>query len=116
MLAKRPMFALCGALVVLVLLGALFASGIIGRRFRAVGRGIDTIIADAGFGISEIHITGNRRTPYSQVLEVLGMQPGQSIFSADLWSAQNRLKQLEWIKSAKEHRSYPAAIYEQIVE
>ena len=44
--------------------------------------------ADAGFGISEIHITGNRRTPYSQVLEVLGMKPGQSIFSADLYTAQ----------------------------
>jgi len=44
--------------------------------------------------ISEIHITGNRRTPYRQVLEVLGMKPGQSIFSADLWSAQNRLARL----------------------
>jgi len=116
MLAKRPMFALCSALVILVLLGALFASGIIGRSFRAVGRGIDTIIADAGFGISEIHITGNRRTPYSQVLEVLGMQPGQSIFSADLWSAQNRLKHLDWISSAEVHRRYPDAIFVTIVE
>lgn len=116
LLLKRPMIALCAAVLVLVLLGALFASGIIGRGFRAVGRGIDMVVADAGFGISEIHITGNRHTPYSQVLAVLGMQPGQSIFSADLWSAQNRLNHLEWIASAEVHRRYPDAIFVTIVE
>ncbi|HWU55852.1 MAG TPA: cell division protein FtsQ/DivIB [Rhizomicrobium sp.] len=82
---RRPIIVMSGLLTVLVLLGALFASGVIGRGVRAVDRTIDTITADAGFGISEIHITGNRRTPYNQVLEVLAMKPGQSIFSADLW-------------------------------
>jgi cell division protein FtsQ len=113
---RRPMMALCGMLIVLVLLGALFASGVIGRSVHAVGRGIDTMTADAGFGISEIHITGNRRTPYKQVLEVLGMTPGQSIFSADLWSARERLSRLEWIASAELHRRYPDAIFVTLVE
>jgi len=113
---RRPMMVLCGALTVLVLLGALFASGVIGRSVRAVNRGIDTITADAGFGISEIHITGNRRTPYNQVLEVLGMKPGQSIFSADLWQARDRLAHLEWIASAEIHRRYPDAIFVTLVE
>jgi cell division protein FtsQ len=113
---RRPMMALCGALAILVLLGALFASGIIGRTYHAIGRGIDTLTADAGFGISEIHITGNRRTPYSQVLEVLGMRPGQSIFSADLWQARDRLAHLEWIASAEIHRRYPDAIFVNLVE
>jgi cell division septal protein FtsQ len=114
--ARRPMLALCGTLLILVLLGALFASGVIGRGFHAIGRAIDTVSADAGFGISEIHITGNRRTPYSQILEVLGMQPGQSIFSADLWSAQQKLSALEWIASAEIHRRYPDAIFVSLVE
>ena len=113
---RRPMMAMCGALTVLVLLGALFASGIIGRTYHAIGRGIDTITAEAGFGISEIHITGNRRTPYNQVLEVLGMRPGQSIFSADLWQARDRLAHLEWIASAEIHRRYPDAIFVTLVE
>jgi cell division protein FtsQ len=112
----RPMMAMCGLLLVLVLLGALFASGVIGRGYHAIGRGIDTITADAGFGISEIHITGNRRTPYRQVLEVLGMKPGQSIFSADLWRARGRLARLEWIASAEIHRRYPDAIFVTLVE
>jgi len=97
-------------------LGALFASGVIGRSVRAVNRTIDTVTADAGFGISEIHITGNRRTPYSQVLEVLAMKPGQSIFSADLWQARDRLAHLEWIASAEIHRRYPDAIFVTLVE
>jgi cell division protein FtsQ len=113
---KRPMFALCGIVLVLVLIAALFASGVIGRGFRAIGRGLDAVTADAGFGISEIHITGNRRTPYRQILEVLGMQPGQSIFAADLWSAQRRLASLDWIASAEIHRRYPDAIFVTLVE
>ena len=113
---RRPMMAMCGLLAVLVLLGALFASGVIGRSIRAVDRTIDAITADAGFGISEIHISGNRRTPYNQVLEVLGMKPGQSIFSADIWQSRNRLAHLEWIASAEIHRRYPDAIFVTLVE
>ena len=115
-LIKRPMVTLCAAVLVLVLIGVLLASGIIGRTVHGVGNGINMVVADAGFGISEIHITGNRRTPYNQVLEVLGMQPGESIFSADLWGAQNRLKHLDWIASAEVHRRYPDAIFVSLVE
>ena len=114
--ARRPMVMMVAALTVLVLLGALFASGVIGRTWRAIDRGIDAMAADAGFGISEIHIAGNRRTPYNQVLEVLGMQPGQSIFSADLYGAQGRLSHLDWIASAEVHRRYPDAIFVTLVE
>ncbi|HJT44035.1 MAG TPA: FtsQ-type POTRA domain-containing protein [Rhizomicrobium sp.] len=112
----RPMMAMCGLLLLLVLVAALFASGVIGRSVHAVGQAIDSGVADAGFGISEIHITGNRRTPYRQVLEVLGMKPGQSIFSADLWGARTRLSRLEWVASAEIHRRYPDAIFVNLVE
>jgi cell division protein FtsQ len=110
------MFALSLVVLLLVLIGALLASGVIGRSVRAMGRGVNAVTADAGFGISEIHITGNRRTPYSQVLEVLGMQPGQSIFSADLVGARQRLGALDWIASAEVHRRYPDAIFVTLVE
>ena len=116
LLVRRPIIALCSLLVILVLLAALLASGVIGRSVHAVGAGMAAITADAGFGISELHLTGHRRTPSRQVLEVLGMKPGQSIFSADLWSSQNRLARLEWISSAEIHRRYPDAIYVTLVE
>jgi cell division protein FtsQ len=113
---RRPMFALCAVLTVLVLIGALLASGVIGRTVRGINRAIDGTVADAGFGIAEIHINGNRRTPYNQVLEVLGMQPGQSIFSADLYGAQRRLSHLDWIASAEVHRRYPDAVFVTLIE
>jgi len=48
--------------------------------------------------------------------EVLAMKPGQSIFSADLWSARERLSRLDWIASAELHRRYPDAIFVTLVE
>jgi cell division protein FtsQ len=113
---RRPMLLLMGVVALLVLLGALLASGVIGRTVRGINHSVGAAVANAGFGISEIHITGNRRTPYRQVLEVLAMQPGQSIFSADLWSAQGRLRHLDWIASAEVHRRYPDAIFVTLVE
>ncbi len=44
------------------------------------------------------------------------MQPGQSIFSADLFAARNKLARLEWIASAEVHRRYPDAIFVTLVE
>jgi len=113
---SRPMLMMSGAVVIFALLAALFVSGAIGRGIGAVNRAIDTVVADAGFGISEIHITGNSHTPYRQVLAVLGMQPGQSIFSADLTGARARLAHLDWIASAEVHRRYPDAIFVTLVE
>lgn len=115
-LIRRPIVTLCAVTLALVLVGALLASGVVGRAVHGIGNGINTIVADAGFGISEIHITGNRRTPYNSVLEALAMKPGESIFKADLWSAQGRLKHLDWIASAEVHRRYPDAIFVTLVE
>lgn len=113
---RRPIILLCGALTLLVLIGALLASGVIGRGVRAVNEATAAALSHAGFGISEIHITGNRRTPYKQILQVLAMQPGQSIFSADLPGARQRLAALDWIASAEVHRRYPDAIFVTLVE
>jgi cell division protein FtsQ len=112
----RPMLMLSATVFGLTLIAALFASGVIGRTINAVNGAIDTVVADAGFGISEIHIAGNRRTPYRQILAVLGMQPGQSIFSADLTGARARLAHLDWIASVDVHRRYPDAIFVTLVE
>jgi cell division protein FtsQ len=44
------------------------------------------------------------------------MQPGESIFSADLFAARNRLAHLDWVASAEVHRRYPDAIFVTLVE
>lgn len=115
-IATGPMALLSAGVLVLTLIAALFVSGAVGRAINAVNTAIATVVADAGFGISEIHITGNGRTPYRQVLAVLGMKPGQSIFSADLTGARARLAHLDWVASAEVHRRYPDAIFVTLVE
>lgn len=113
---RRPILILGAGILALVLFVALLASGIVGRGVRSVGNGVNVVMADAGFGISEIHITGNRRTPYKAIEEALAMKPGESIFAANLWDAQDRLRRLDWVASVEVHRRYPDAIFVTLVE
>jgi cell division protein FtsQ len=97
-------------------LGALLASGYIGRTIRAIERFNDQLIADAGFGIAEVRISGNSRTPPETIAAALGLAPGQSIFGADLGAARARLMALDWVADADVRRRYPDAITVHLVE
>jgi len=114
--ATRPMLTLTGGLVSFALIAALLAGGYVGRAAARIHNGFAVLIGDAGFGISEIHISGNRRTPDQGVIAALGMQPGQSIFGADLGAAYDRLSQLPWVASVDVMRRYPDAVFVSIVE
>jgi cell division protein FtsQ len=113
---RRPMLLLGAGLIVLALVAALFAGGYVGRAVKSVNATLDAFIADAGFGISEVHLAGNVRTPPETVLAVLGFQPGQSIFAADVQAARWKLKKLDWVAEADVQRRYPDAIYVRLVE
>jgi cell division protein FtsQ len=115
-LISRPMLLLGLSLTIFAVLAALLVSGVVGRGVRAFNRTLDAIAADAGFGISDIHITGTGRTPYASVIEALGMKPGESIFGANLTAAYQRLSHLPWVASVDVQRRYPDAIFVTIVE
>jgi cell division protein FtsQ len=114
--ASRPIMALCGGLLVFTLIAAVFAGGYFGRAQHGIRDGVSALVAEAGFGISDIHINGYRRTPYQSVIAALGMQPGQSIFAADLGDAYERLSRLPWVASVDVMRRYPDSIFVTIVE
>lgn len=113
---RHPILWMSMATLVVVLLAALFVSGAIGRTIHNVRRAGEGLAAEAGFGISEIHLTGNNRVPPETILAALGMQPGGSIFAADLPAARARIMALDWIASADVVRRYPDAIYVNVVE
>jgi len=113
---SRPMLALCASLAAFVVIVALFVGGYIGRSVRGVGRAVDGVIAEAGFGIEDIHIAGNHRTPGATIAAALGLSQGQSIFDADLRAARRRLLALDWISEAEVRRRYPASIEVRVVE
>jgi cell division protein FtsQ len=113
---RRPILMLTLGFVLFVLIAALFVGGYVSRAEAAVQRDFRALLADSGFGISEIHISGNNRTPPTAILAALGFAPGQSIFAADLGAARQRLLRLDWIASADVERRYPGAIFVNLVE
>jgi cell division protein FtsQ len=115
-LFRRPVLLMSLGLILLAAIAALFASGAVGRTIRGVNNVIDTVTADAGFGISEIHLAGNSRVPPETILAALNMQPGDSIFGADLVGARARVMALDWIQSADVVRRYPDAVFVTVVE
>jgi cell division protein FtsQ len=112
----RPMLALTGGLILLALLAALLVSGVAGRTLHGLRNSVSGVVSDAGFGVYEIRITGNRRVPTSTIFAALGLKPGQSIFFIDLPGARARIMALDWIASADVVRRYPDAISVAVVE
>jgi cell division protein FtsQ len=113
---KRPMFMLAVGLIGTALLAALFVGGYVGRTFSRVNGTVTALMDDAGFGISEVHLAGNRRVAPETILAALGFEPGQSIFNADIQAARQRLEKLDWVASAEVKRRYPDDISVRIVE
>ncbi len=111
---KRPMLAMSILLLVLALLAGLAISG--ARTFKGAKTVVSGVAADAGFGVYEIRITGNRRVPTSTIFAALSLKPGQSIFSVDLPSARARIMALDWIASADVVRRYPGAVTVTVLE
>lgn len=116
LIRRRPMFVVASGLIILTVVAALFAGGYVGRAINAVDRSVNTVVAEAGFGISEVHLAGNVRTPPETILAALGFEPGESIFNADLQTARARLMRLDWVADADVQRRYPDAISVRLVE
>jgi cell division protein FtsQ len=115
-LFRRPVLLMSLGLVLFAAIAALFVSGAVGRTIHGVGNSVDAMVAEAGFGISEIHLAGNNRVPPETILAALGMQPGESIFAAKLRDARARILALDWVASADVVRRYPDSIFVTIVE
>lgn len=113
---RRPIFLLGLAAIAFAFIAALVVSGAVARAVRQASDAANAVVADAGFGISEVHLAGNQRTPPETILAALGFKPGESIFGADLQSARARLMQLDWVADADVQRRYPDAISVRLVE
>ena len=112
----KPMLLVTLFTLLFALVAALLASGTVGRGLNAMRGASDSVVTHSGFGISEIHLAGNARVPPATILAALGLQPGQSIFDADLSAARSRILALDWIASADVVRRYPDAIFVTVVE
>jgi cell division protein FtsQ len=104
-------------------LGTLGAFGLLAI---AVGAGVsygghtDTVLDVAGsavgFGVSQVHLDGQRETSESAILAALGIGPDSSLLSVDAGEARARLVSLPWIEQATVRKTYPGTVYVQIRE
>ncbi len=113
---RRPMLSLTAILVGAAFLAALIIGGYVGRTINRLNSSFAALVDDAGFGISQVHLAGNRRVPPESILAALGFEPGQSIFAADIHAARARLEKLDWVASADVKRRYPDDISVRIIE
>ena len=113
---RRPMLVLTAGILAFTALAALFASGVIGRTVHRTDMAVSAVIADAGFGIAKVHLSGNTRTSQVTIMAALGFTPGQSIFGADLRAVRERLLGLPWVADAEVKRRYPDDISVRLVE
>jgi cell division protein FtsQ len=113
---RRPMLTLAICLIVSAFLAALFVGGYVSRGYSRASETFGALADDAGFGIAQVHLAGNRRVPPETILAALGFEPGQSIFSADIHAARARLEKIDWVASADVKRRYPDDISVRIVE
>ena len=107
---------ICTCLALIAIVAVLITGGYVARTGEASRKMIDAVMADAGFGISSIHIAGNHRTSPDDILAALGFAPGQSIFSADVQAARLHLLSLEWVADGRVRRQYPDLITVSVIE
>jgi len=113
---RRPAFLLTVGLLVMGGVIVLVAGGYVDRAIAKTDRTVGAVMADAGFGISAIPISGNRYTPPSEIYRRLGFALGGSIFGADPQQARTNLRRLDWVADAEIARHYPDTVYVRIVE
>jgi cell division protein FtsQ len=113
---RNPVTWLFACICFVILVGVLIVSGFVSRAGDATRHTINQIMADAGFGIGSIRISGNHRTDPGDILAAAGFTPGESIFGVDVQAARRHLLSLEWVADAEVRRQYPDLITISIVE
>lgn len=113
---RHPMVLISIAVIILTVAAAILAGNVIDRTVKKTDAAAGVIASHAGFGIAQLHLTGNVRTKPAEIMAALGFKAGQSIFGVNLRQARARLMALPWVADAEVKRRYPDDISVRIVE
>lgn len=112
----RPIFALSVSLPLIAVAAGIMRGGYIGMAAAAAGAHIETSLADAGFAVRKITLTGQERTSADAVYTALAIAPGDPIFAVHPDSARARLLMLPWVADAEVRRQFPDSISVRLIE
>ena len=76
----------------------------------------DRLAVAAGFGVTQLAVTGYSNTSDSEIFKALGSIKGQSIFFVDLDAARQRVEKLAWVDRAVMTRVLPGDVQVHIIE
>jgi cell division protein FtsQ len=68
---------------------------------------IEQIIELAGFGLTQVSLTGQRYTPDSDIFDAIGLDSAHTLLSFDTRAAQDRIESLPWVERASIERVLP---------
>ncbi len=110
-----------GASLVFVCVGViatayLWKSGLFQEWVTEANDTVDRKIANAGFSVGEVRITGQQNTELKQIRYALALYDGQSIVSLDLENMLSRVEALSWVKKATIVKIIPNALEVTITE
>lgn len=100
----------------LVLAGAFQARGGIMMAAQNVGDLFNGRFAAAGYGVSEIAISGQVLTSERQVLDALAITPDTTIFEFDAQAARDRVAELPAIADVSVRKIYPDRLIVELTE
>lgn len=95
-----PAQAILRALSLVAMVGLFLAVGRLGERHLHTAR---------FFATREIAIAGNAQLSNAQVMDIMGVHPGQNVFEVSGDAAQKRLERHPWIASAAVERRLPGS-------
>jgi cell division protein FtsQ len=83
--------------------GAVFAptAGVLDR---------DVIASALGFGIEQVSLTGQLKTPDAELFEALDLKSARSLMSFDAKDARRRFERLPWVQSVEITRVWPGQL------
>jgi cell division protein FtsQ len=68
---------------------------------------IERIVELAGFGLTQVSLTGHRYTLDSDIFEALGLDQAHTLLGFDSRAAQDRIERLPWVERASIERVLP---------
>ncbi len=82
----------------------------------ALGVGLVTLAADAGYRVGEVFVEGRIATERRDLLAALDVTLGDPIFGIDLARLRTRLERLPWVGGALVERRLPDVVYVRLTE
>jgi cell division protein FtsQ len=113
---RRPMVWMTATVLGLTAIAGILSGGYVQRGIVAVGHSIDKGAIAAGFGVTDVQITGEHRTAVADIRNALGVAQGQSMFAVDAEQARENLRKLPWVQDAVVHKHFPGTVSVSVVE